>query len=241
MVEEGVHWFGDYTPNVVIAVVDTPKGLFDSADCSALAGWACDPNDYSSPVSIHFYANGPVDGGGTFIGSVIADQSGGDAIGSQCGGNQNHRFVFPLPASVKDGASHRIYAYAVNIPSGSNPLLAGSPRSIQCSSNDAGFVSQDVPNPMCIGQTYPVRVTMKNTGSSTWTAAANYRLGSQNPQDNTIWGIGRVDLLPVDAIAPMQNKDFVFSVSAPPIRVTTTSSGGCCAKAWNGSARPLQT
>jgi len=116
---------------------------------------------------------------------------------------------------VKDGASHRIYAYAVNIPSGSNPLLAGSPRSIQCSSNDAGFVSQDVPNPMCIGQTYPVRVTMKNTGSSTWTAAANYRLGSQNPQDNTIWGIGRVDLLPVDAIAPMQNKDFVFSVSAP--------------------------
>lgn len=74
MVEEGVAWFGDYTPNVVITVIDTPKGSFDGADCSNLVGWACDPNDYSQAIAVHFYANGPA-GTGTFIGSATANQA----------------------------------------------------------------------------------------------------------------------------------------------------------------------
>src|SRR5207244_457108 len=53
--------------------------------------------------------------------------------------------------------------------------------------NSAAFISQTVPSAMTSGQTYTIAVTMKNTGTSTWTATSSYRLGAQNPQDNTIW------------------------------------------------------
>jgi Bacterial Ig domain/Ig-like domain from next to BRCA1 gene len=80
--------------------------------------------------------------------------------------------------------------------------------------NNAQFVSQSTPTTMTAGECYTVSVTMKNTGTSTWTRGGNYRLGSQHPQDNLIWGLGRVDLDPSDAIAPGQSKTFTFDVMA---------------------------
>jgi hypothetical protein len=77
----------------------------------------------------------------------------------------------------------------------------------------AGAVS--VPTSMTAGQTYSVSVSMTNNGTSTWTAAANYRLGSQNPQDNATWGTHRVLLASGDSIAPSQTKTFTFDVKAP--------------------------
>lgn len=81
--------------------------------------------------------------------------------------------------------------------------------------DDAQFISQDVPSAMTPGQSYSVSITMKNTGTTTWTKAKNYRLGSQNPQNNTTWGIKRVLLFSSDSIAPGQTKTFTFSVKAP--------------------------
>jgi len=49
---------------------------------------------------------------------------------------------------------------------------------------------------------------MKNTGTTSWTAADSYRLGSQNPQDNWNWGINRVYLPAGETIAPGQSKTF---------------------------------
>jgi RHS repeat-associated protein len=82
--------------------------------------------------------------------------------------------------------------------------------------NNAAFVSQSVPSTMNAGQTYPVSVTLQNTGTNTWSAANNFRLGTQNPQDNTLWtGATRV-LLPAGVnVAPGANATFSFSVSAP--------------------------
>ena len=60
--------------------------------------------------------------------------------------------------------------------------------------NNATFVSQSVPSTMVAGQPYNVSVVMKNTGESIWTAASNYKLGSQNPDNNTTWGTSRVAL-----------------------------------------------
>ena len=77
------------------------------------------------------------------------------------------------------------------------------------------FVSQTVPTQMNAGQQVQVSVTMKNVGANTWTAAENYRLGSQNPVDNSTWGVGRVLLAPTDAIATGQSKTFTFNVTAP--------------------------
>ncbi|TFW09524.1 hypothetical protein E4K72_05625 [Oxalobacteraceae bacterium OM1] len=79
--------------------------------------------------------------------------------------------------------------------------------------NGATFVSQSVPTSMTTGQQYTVSVTMKNTGTSTWTAANNYLLGSQNPFDNTTWGMKRVSL--GTSVAPGSQYTFTFTVTAP--------------------------
>ncbi|MET0265191.1 MAG: NBR1-Ig-like domain-containing protein, partial [Duganella sp.] len=53
--------------------------------------------------------------------------------------------------------------------------------------NSAAFVIQSVPTTMRAGQPYTVTVTMRNTGTSTWTPEGKYRLGAQNPQDTHEW------------------------------------------------------
>lgn len=86
----------------------------------------------------------------------------------------------------------------------------------QCSSapaNFATFVSQSVPSSMTAGQAYFVSVTMNNAGSSTWTTAGNYKLGSRLPQNNTYWGANREPL--PSSVAPSGNVTFNFSVTAP--------------------------
>jgi bacillolysin len=80
--------------------------------------------------------------------------------------------------------------------------------------NDAAFVSQSVPASMVAGTQYGVSVTMRNTGTTTWTRSALYRLGSQNPQDNGTWNVTRVEL-PVDPVPPGAQATFTFTVRAP--------------------------
>jgi glucose/arabinose dehydrogenase len=82
-------------------------------------------------------------------------------------------------------------------------------------SRNAAFVSQSVPTAMTAGQSYNVSVTMRNTGGTTWTANALYRLGAINPYDNFTWGGNRVGLAAGDVIAPNQTKTFTFTVRAP--------------------------
>jgi NTE family protein len=59
---------------------------------------------------------------------------------------------------------------------------------------DAQFVAQTVPSQMAPGSSQQVSVTMRNTGNLAWPVSGAYRLGSQNPQDNSTWGLGRVEL-----------------------------------------------
>jgi len=79
--------------------------------------------------------------------------------------------------------------------------------------NSAQFVSQSVPQTMTAGQTYAVWVRMKNIGSNTWTSQGAYSLGSQNAQDNTTWGMGRVAL--PSSVASGSEVTFNFTVTAP--------------------------
>ena len=81
--------------------------------------------------------------------------------------------------------------------------------------NIATFVSQSVPAQMTVGLIYNVSVIMKNAGTTTWTRAGAYKLGSQNPQDNLRWRIGRVELGAADSIPPGGTKRFDFQVRAP--------------------------
>ena len=79
--------------------------------------------------------------------------------------------------------------------------------------NNAQVVGMTVPNRMITGNTYNVAVIMQNTGTTTWSPGANYRLGSQNPHDNFIWGMHRVAL--GSTVAPGQSYTFSFPVTAP--------------------------
>ncbi|UTY55835.1 RHS repeat-associated core domain-containing protein [Massilia sp. erpn] len=79
--------------------------------------------------------------------------------------------------------------------------------------NAAVIVAQSVPSTMVQGKSYAVSVTVRNSGSSTWTTEAAYKLGAQNPQDNAQWGFGRVALN--TAVAPGQDYTFNFTVTAP--------------------------
>jgi Domain of unknown function (DUF4214)/Ig-like domain from next to BRCA1 gene len=77
------------------------------------------------------------------------------------------------------------------------------------------FVAQSVPTMMSPGQQYTVAVTLKNTGSTSWSELTAYRLGSINPQDNWTWSVARVYLQPGELVAPGATKVFIFTVTAP--------------------------
>ncbi len=128
---------GSVRKSVTVSVgsvpTNSPRGWHDMSDCNSSVGWACDANNYNQALDIHFYKDGPFGSGGVFIGSVSANQPREAAVGAECGGNSNHGFVFPTPNSLKDGVLHSIYAYAINIPSGDNPLLSDSPKTLTCS------------------------------------------------------------------------------------------------------------
>ena len=80
--------------------------------------------------------------------------------------------------------------------------------------NNASFSSQSVPTTMTAGQSYSVSVTMYNSGTTTW-SWDTYRLGSQNPQDNTTWGTSRAYLPYGTTVPPGYSHTFYFTVTAP--------------------------
>ena len=80
--------------------------------------------------------------------------------------------------------------------------------------NGAAFISQSVPLETVAGRSYNVSVTMRNTGTSTWTATNQYKLGSQNEQDNQRWGFNRV-VVPTD-VPPGAEVTLSYIVNAPP-------------------------
>lgn len=52
---------------------NSPSGWHDYSDCNISTGWACDADNYATPLEIHFYKDGPSGGGGTYIGSTTAN------------------------------------------------------------------------------------------------------------------------------------------------------------------------
>jgi hypothetical protein len=81
--------------------------------------------------------------------------------------------------------------------------------------SNALYVSSWVQSPLRPSQVAQAQVTMQNLGGTTWTAAgANpFRLGAQNPQDNSTWALNRVEL-PQD-VARGDEVTFSFSITAP--------------------------
>jgi|GEM_PF-5159189 len=113
-------------------------------------------------------------------------------------------------------------------------LLVGSSSSAIAQSDSAQFVAQTAPSTtMVAGHSYPVSVTMKNTGTATWTTGpaqagsqpTGYMLVALNPtgtnQWNTVPGISYYNnSVPIPAtgaasVAPGQTATFGFTITAP--------------------------
>ena len=94
-------------------------------------------------------------------------------------------------------------------------------------------VSNTIPTTMVGGQSYPVTVTMKNTGSTTWTAASYIRLGARdNLGDSLKFGASRYYLPSETTVAPgEQLATFAFTMTAP-------TTAGCILRVigWYGKA-----
>ena len=108
-----------------------PAGL-TKVDDNYVYGWARDADyqDAGESIQVHFYADKPccVADSGEYIGYTLANDLSEMAVG----GNGNHRFIFEIPASLKDGENHEIYAYAIGVDSDGalnqrNVLSADSP------------------------------------------------------------------------------------------------------------------
>jgi hypothetical protein len=118
--------------------------------------------------------------------------------------------------------------------------------------DDAAATLRTPPPPQMVpGQQAHVSVDVTNRGSTTWTAPETYRLGSQAPQDNVNWGLGRVELphsvdpdgtvsFNFDVTAPAQNGSYTFSwrmlregvqwfgTATPALRVAVGATGDVC-------------
>lgn len=137
------------------------------------------------------------------------------------GGTPVHTYagsgIYTVTLKVKDlqNVSSDLATTTATVNAGPTPTPTpnASPTPTPQQANDATFVSQSVQSTMTAGSRYSVAVTMRNTGSTTWSAAHLYRLGSQSPQDNSVWGRARV-FLPT-TVAPGAEVTFNFSVLAP--------------------------
>ncbi len=112
-----------------------------------------------------------------------------------------------------------------------------------CAADNAAFVAQNVPTAMTAGQTSTVTVTMQNTGTTSWAPSRDlgYKLGTQNPQDNTLWtGATRVYMNPGESVIPGQSKVFTFNITAPTTPGTYNFQWRMVheAVAWFGASSP---
>jgi len=79
--------------------------------------------------------------------------------------------------------------------------------------NNANPVGASYPGSVTTGQSFSASITMNNNGSKAWVDSASYNLGSQNPQDNSRWGLGRVAV--AGTVSPGANFTFNFNCTAP--------------------------
>jgi uncharacterized membrane protein len=78
----------------------------------------------------------------------------------------------------------------------------------------AEFVSDDIPTSMDAGRQYAVHVTVRNTGSNSWTSADGYKLGSPGDSDPFV-APPRVELDPSASVGYGQSYTFTFTMTAP--------------------------
>ncbi len=83
--------------------------------------------------------------------------------------------------------------------------------------NDAKCVRYSgFPSTIQVNQNFEVSLTMKNTGSTPWVLTQGFRLGSKDPENNTLWGQNRILMNPNDSpVEPGEEVTFSTTLTAP--------------------------
>lgn len=91
----------------------TASGFLGSIDSAlptgTIYGWAASVQNPGAILTVYFYHNDTGVGLGTLIGSATANLAGPNNVGPSVG----HYYNFTIPAQFRDGAVHKLYAYAV--------------------------------------------------------------------------------------------------------------------------------
>lgn len=191
--------------------VDAYGAFQDLSD--ALYGWAYDPNNGVEQIKVRVFVDGQQ------VKEVKANVDKYDLKGDPRVPSIKYGFKIPLSdLGTLSAGTHSVEVYAVDVPTGKLIKLPGGPRTLVTSEPlkplNAQVVSLNVPRSMAPGKTYDVTIVYKNTGSRTWKKVDKYRLGFQNPIDNSRWGLTRVDLTE-ETVAPSQSGTFHFTAKAP--------------------------
>ena len=103
-----------------------PKGFLDRADFQGAAGWTCDQSNFNQPLRVNIFIDN------IFITSVTANQQREQSVGNECGGNVFHGFLVNWNQFARNilnnGRNHQVTALAVDIPTGAQRQLTGSPK-----------------------------------------------------------------------------------------------------------------
>ena len=142
--------------NYRLQIYALPNGNFETADCSSITGWAWDPQQPNTPISVNIYADN------NLVATVSANQFRQDLLNAGIG-NGAHGFSLATPANLKDGQPHQIRVLIVSTMSDIN----NSPKTITCATppdltitktHTGNFTQGDT------GKTYTITVT--NSGGT---------------------------------------------------------------------------
>lgn len=138
----------------VLVEDNPPIGADGGSNCNQLIGWACDPNDFSRDLDVHFYQDGPAYGTakGNLLTGTKANKEINQAVSQYCGGKLAKWYQLPTPESLKDGKSHSLYIYPINYPptpGKQNPQVTSSPITLNCPKPSPSIlISSPTPSPI---------------------------------------------------------------------------------------------
>jgi RHS repeat-associated protein len=129
MVEEGVEWFGEPTPNVQIVVSGPPSEIVGNIDevsnAGVIRGWACSTRIDAS-VDVHVYVGGAA-GSGTFALSGTANEANEAAVNSACSAGGSHRFSLQMSNALRQQhAGKSIHVHGISPVGQPNRTIGGS-------------------------------------------------------------------------------------------------------------------
>ena len=117
--------FAGYIHIKDLATNRDPRGTLDVAQGGigtfSVRGWAFDPDAPTSPLGIHVYVGGPPGSGAEGYAPGTTSSPRPDVAAAYPGVGPNQGFDFSITTSKR--GRQTIYVYAINQPSGNNPLI----------------------------------------------------------------------------------------------------------------------